>query len=63
LIEGAAKGTLNAASGAVGDAYGDMVGGDSLLNKVAETSGKLGEVGFEKNVTGTVDDIVHGKDE
>jgi hypothetical protein len=63
LIEGAAKGTLNAASGAVGDAYGDMVGGDGTINKMAETAGKLGEVGFEKNVTGTVDDIVHGKDE
>lgn len=63
LIEGAAKGTLNAASGAVGDAYGDMVGGDNLLNTMAETAGKLGEAGFEKNVTGTVDDIVHGKDE
>ncbi len=63
LIEGAAKGTLNAASGAVGDAYGDMVGGDGMINKMAETAGKLGEVGFEKNVTGTVDDIVHGKDE
>lgn len=63
LIEGAAKGTLNAASGAVGDAYGDMVGGDGMINKMAETAGKLGEVGFEKNVTGKVDDIVHGKDE
>lgn len=63
LIEGAAKGTLNAAGGAVGDAYGDMVGGDGMINKMAETAGKLGEVGFEKNVTGKVDDIVHGKDE
>ncbi len=63
LIEGAAKGTLNATSGAVGDAYGDMVGGDGMINKMAETAGKLGEVGFEKNVTGKVDDIVHGKDE
>jgi len=63
LIEGAAKGTLNAASGAVGDAYGDMVGGDGMINKMAETAGKLGEVGFEKNVTGKVDDIVHRKDE
>lgn len=63
LIEGAAKGTLNAASGAVGDAYGDMVGGDGTINKMAETAGKLSEVGFEKNVTGKVDDIVHGKEE
>lgn len=63
LIEGATKGTLNAASGAVGDAYGDMVGGDGMINKMAETAGKLGEVGFEKNITGTVDDIVYGKDE
>ena len=63
LIEGAAKGTLNATSGAVGDAYGDMVGGDGMINKMAETAGKLGEVGFEKNVTGKVDDIVHRKDE
>ncbi|WMI82531.1 phage tail tape measure protein [Anaerotignum sp. MB30-C6] len=56
LAEGAVKGTLNAASGAVGDAYGDMVGGTDALNKAAETAGKLGEVGFEKNVTGTVGD-------
>ncbi len=63
LIEGAAKGALNAAGGAVGDAYGDMVGGDGTINKMAETAGKLGEVGFEKNITGKVDDIVHGKDE
>lgn len=63
LIEGAAKGTLNAASGVIGDTYGDMVGGDGMINKMAETAGKLGEVGFEKNVTGKVDDIVHGKDE
>jgi hypothetical protein len=63
LIEGAAKGTLNAASGVIGDTYGDMVGGDGMINKMAETAGKLGEVGFEKNVTGKVDDNVHGKDE
>ncbi|WP_352418234.1 hypothetical protein [Proteiniborus sp.] len=63
LIEGAVKGTLNAAGGAVGDAYGDMVGGDGMINKMAETAGKLGEVGFEKNVTGKVDDIVYKKDE
>lgn len=63
VIEGAAKGVLNAASGAIGDAYGDVVGGDDVLNKLAETSGKLGEVGFEKNITGKVDDIMGGKDE
>jgi hypothetical protein len=70
LVKGTVKGTFNAASGAVGDAYGDAVGGtygeilgkDSTIKKVAETAGKLGEVGFEKNVTGKVDDIVHGKD-
>jgi hypothetical protein len=61
LAEGVVKGTLNAASGAVGDAYGDMVGGDGALNKVAETAGKLGEVGFEKNVTGTVGDNLNGE--
>jgi len=62
LAAGAVKGTLNAASGAVGDAYGDMVGGDGALNKAAETAGKLGEVGFEKNVTGTVGDNLNGED-
>ena len=62
LAAGAVKGTLNAASGAVGDAYGDMVGGDGALNKAAETAGKLGEVGFEKNVTGNADDFLHRKD-
>jgi hypothetical protein len=61
LAAGAVKGTLNAASGAVGDAYGDMVGGDGALNKAAETAGKLGEVGFEKNVTGTVVDNLNGE--
>lgn len=62
LAAGAVKGTLNAASGAVGDAYGDMVGGTDALNKAAETAGKLGEVGFEKNVTGNTDDFLHRKD-
>ena len=61
LAAGAVKGTLNAASGAVGDAYGDMVGGTDALNKAAETAGKLGEVGFEKNVTGTVGDNLNGE--
>jgi hypothetical protein len=61
LAAGAVKGTLNAASGAVGDAYGDMVGGDGALNKAAETAGKLGEVGFEKNVTGAVGDNLNGE--
>jgi hypothetical protein len=28
---------------------------------VAETAGKLGEVGFEKNVTGTVGDNLNGE--
>jgi hypothetical protein len=62
LVKGTVKGTFNAASGAVGDAYGDMVGGDGALNKAAETAGKLGEVGFEKNVTGTVGDNLNGED-
>jgi hypothetical protein len=64
LVKGTVKGTFNAASGAVGDAYGDAVGGtygemlgkDSTIKKVAETVGKLGEVGFEKNFTGTIVD-------
>jgi hypothetical protein len=63
LKAGAVKGTLNAASGTVGDAYGDMVGGDGVINKVAETVGKVSEVGFEKNITGNVDKILNGKDE
>ena len=65
LVKGTVKGTFNAASGAVGDAYGDAVGGtygemlgkDSTIKKVAETAGKFGEVGFEKNVTGKVDHL------
>ncbi|MGI6702742.1 MAG: hypothetical protein ACOX42_01700 [Clostridia bacterium] len=69
LVEGTVKGTFNAASGAVGDAYGDAVGGtygemlvkDSTIKKVAETAGKLGEVGFEKNVKGTVGDNMNGE--
>lgn len=68
LVKGTVKGTFNAASGAVGDAYGDAVGGtygemlgkDSTIKKVAETAGKLGEVGFEKNVTGSVGDNLNG---
>ena len=63
LKAGAVKGTLNAASGTVGDAYGDMVGGDGVINKVAETVGKVSEVGFEKNITGNVEKILNGKDE
>lgn len=54
LAEGAVKGTLNATGGAAGDAYGDMVGGDGMINKIAETAGKLSEVGFEKNITGQI---------
>lgn len=69
LVRGTVKGTFNAASGAVGDAYGDAVGGtygemlgkDSTIKKVAETAGKLGEVGFEKNVTGAVGDNLNGE--
>lgn len=69
LVKGTVKGTFNAASGAVGDAYGDAVGGtygemlgkDSTIKKVAEIAGKLGEVGFEKNVTGTVGDNLNGE--
>ena len=69
LVKGTVKGTFNAASGAVGDAYGDAVGGtygemlgkDSTIKKVAETAGKLGEVGFEKNVTGAVGDNLNGE--
>ena len=69
LVKGTVKGTFNAASGAVGDAYGDAVGGtygemlgkDSTIKKVAETAGKLSEVGFEKNVTGTVGDNLNGE--
>lgn len=69
LVKGTVKGTFNAASGAVGDAYGDAVGGtygemlgkDNTIKKVAETAGKLGEVGFEKNVTGTVGDNLNGE--
>lgn len=56
LVEGTVKGTFNAASGAVGDAYGEMLGKDSTIKKVAETAGKLGENGFEKNITETVGD-------
>lgn len=69
LVRGTVKGTFNAASGAVGDAYGDAVGGtygemlgkDSTIKNVAETAGKLGEVGFEKNVTGAVGDNLNGE--
>ena len=50
------------AAQSVGDAYGDMVGGNGALNKATETAGKLGEVGFEKNVTGNADDFLHRKD-
>lgn len=69
LVKGTVKGTFNAASGAVGDAYGDGLGGtygeilgnDSTIKKVVETAGKLSEVGFEKNVTGTVGDNLNGE--
>ena len=69
LVRGTVKGTFNAASGAVGDAYGDAVGGtygemlgkDSTIKNVAETAGKLGEVGFEKNVIGAVGDNLNGE--
>ena len=49
-MEGFVKGAVNTASGAVGDAYGDMVQGDSLLNTAAEAAGKIGETGFSKEV-------------
>jgi hypothetical protein len=39
----------------------EMLGKDSTIKKVTETAGKLGEVGFEKNVTGTVGDNMNGE--
>lgn len=62
-MEGFVKGTVNVASGAVGDAYGDMVGGDSLLNKAAETAGKIGETGFGKDAAEPLYDKMINKDE
>jgi len=47
--------------GGVGGTYGEMLGKDSTIKKVAETAGKLGEVGFEKNITGTVGDNLNGE--
>lgn len=48
---GFVKGAVNAASGAAGDAFGDKVKGDGLLNKTAETIGKVGETAFGKKVS------------
>ena len=62
-MEGFVKGTVNAASGAVGDAYGDMVKGDGLLNTAAEAAGKVGEVGFGKEAADPTYDKMFFKDE
>ena len=61
-MEGFVKGTVNAGSGAVGDAYGDMVKGDGLLNTAAEAAGKVGEVGFGKEAADPMYDKIFEKD-
>ena len=48
--DGMIKGTGNAAIGAVGDAIGDAVEGDGLLNKAAETAEKLAETAYGKEI-------------
>ena len=62
-MEGFVKGTVNAASGAAGDAFGDMVGGESLLNKTAEAAGKVGETGFGKDLADPTYDKIINKDD
>lgn len=61
-MEGFVKGAVNTATGAVGDAYGDMVQGDSLLNTAAEAAGKIGETGFSKEVADPAFDELLNKD-
>ena len=61
--DGIIKGTGNAAIGAVGDAIGDAVEGDGLLNKAAATAEKLAETAYGKEIVDPSMDEINSKDE
>ena len=63
IKDGIIKGTGNAAIGAVGDAIGDVVEGDGLLNKAAETAEKLAETAYGKEIVDPAIDELANKDE
>ena len=61
--DGIIKGTGNAAIGAVGDAIGDAVEGDGLLNKAAATAEKLAETAYGKEIVDPAMDELANKGE
>lgn len=63
IKEGLITGTGNAAIGAVGDAIGEAVEGEGLLNKAAETAEKLGETAYGKEIVDPMYDKLASKDD
>ena len=63
IKDGLISGTGNAAIGAVGDAIGEAVEGDGLLNKAAETAEKLAETAYGKEIVEPMYDNLTNKDD
>ena len=61
--DGLISGTGNAAIGAVGDAIGEAVEGDGLLNKAAETAEKIAETAYGKEIVDPMLDKLANKDD
>ncbi|HZK01422.1 MAG TPA: hypothetical protein VFC96_01005 [Anaerovoracaceae bacterium] len=63
IKEGLITGSGNAAIGAVGDAIGEAVEGEGLLNKAAETAEKLAETAYGKEIVEPMYDDLTNKDD
>ncbi len=63
IKEGLITGSGNAAIGAVGDAIGEAVEGDGLLNKAAETAEKIAETAYGKEIVEPMLDKLANKDD
>ena len=63
IKEGLITGSGNAAIGAVGDAIGEVVEGDGLLNKAAETAEKIAETAYGKEIVDPMYDKLANKDD
>ena len=63
IKDGLISGSGNAAIGAVGDTIGEAVEGDGLLNKAAETAGKIAETAYGKEIVDPMLDKLANKDD
>jgi len=63
IKDGLISGSGNAAIGAVGDAIGEAVEGGGLLNKAAETAGKIAETAYGKEIVDPMLDKLANKDD